>query len=141
MRRSAYSDAQIIEVVRELETGCPVHEICATWQVSKRTLYRWRRKFGALKPFAVQSLRRLEQENHRLKIEARQQSGGDAATAETSPALGRTMRVDLGGDLGLGAAPTRPGGIAALVGRYAALRLRCRPPSAWLLRVRAVASR
>ena len=120
MRRSSFSDAEIIDVVRALEAGRPAHELCGTWRISMRTLYRWRRKFGALKPFAVESLRRLEQENHRLRAEAVRT--GPTAGWQPRPAPGPAgVRSDLGsGEAGVGSGA----GIPVVVGRYAALRVR-----------------
>lgn len=116
MRRSSFSDAAITDVVRALEAGRPAHELCDTWQISMRTLYRWKRKFGGLKPFAVEALRRLEQENHRLRAEA----GRDRlAQADEGSRAGQPAKVrsDLGSGYG-------PGPTPVVVGRFAALRLR-----------------
>jgi putative transposase len=117
MRRSSFSDAEITTVVRALEAGRPAHELCDTWQVSMRTLYRWKRKFGGLKPFAVEALRRLEQENRRLQAEA----GQAVSPSGHGPALLQPARAPaiVRSDLGWG---ERDAPVA--VGRYAALRLR-----------------
>jgi putative transposase len=116
MRHSAFSDAAIMDVVRDLEAGRPAQEICAAYQVSPRTLFRWRRKFGDLKPFAVRALRHLEQENHRLKVEASRAGTPPAASASQAP----FNRSDLGTGHGSHDTPR----VATVVGRYAALRLR-----------------
>ena len=121
MRRSSFSDAEIIGVVRALEAGRPAHELCDVWRISMRTLYRWRRKFGALKPFAVESLRRLEQENHRLRAEAgRAKPQEGQALLAASPVA---VRSDLGSGYaaGKGADTIRS---PVVLGRYAALRVR-----------------
>ncbi len=119
MRRSAYSDIEICAVVREFQAGRPPQEICEAFGISSRTLFRWRSKFGDLKPFAVRALRDLEQENHRLKCEAARLSG--AVPLSPRPLSSPTMtRSDLGP---VGAPPNEPR-VATVVGRYAALRLR-----------------
>ena len=118
MRQSAYSDAEIHDFVRDMDAGRPVEEICLRAGVSLRTLYRWRRKFGTLKPFAVQALRRLEQENHRLKAEvARRHVRGSELPIATKP------RQPVRSDLGTGSHGDMMRG-ATVVGRFAALRVR-----------------
>ncbi len=115
MRRSSFSDAEISEIVRALEAGRPAHELCETWQMSMRTLYRWKRKFGTLKPFAVQALRRLEQENHRLRAEIGQMAPGATRLQPSGPVRS---------DLGRGDRTGSSAGTHVVVGRYAALRVR-----------------
>ena len=119
MRRSAYSDIEISAVVRECQAGRSPQDICATFGISPRTLFRWRRKFSDLKPYAVQALRTLEQENHRLKHEAARL--GLAAPMASRPLTAPAMtRSDLGS---VRATPEEPR-VPTVVGRYAALRLR-----------------
>jgi putative transposase len=117
MRRSSLSDAEISDVVRALEAGRPAHELCETWQISMRTLYRWKRKFGGLKPFAVQALRRLEQENLRLRAEAARA----APSGESTP---RSPVMPVRSDLGSGDRAFAQPHVAVAIGRYASLRLR-----------------
>lgn len=119
MRRSAYSDSEICAVVRECQAGRPAQDICATLGISPRTLFRWRRKFSGLKPYAVQALRDLEQENHRLKHEAARLGRAASVALRPLPAPAMT-RSDLGQ---VRATPEEPR-VATVVGRYAALRLR-----------------
>ncbi len=122
MRNSVYSDAEILGFVREMEAGLPADEICRAAGVSLRTLYRWRRKFGGLKPFAVQALRRLEQENHRLRAEAvKQHSQHDSAgTASGRLPCEAAIRSDFGSG-GLQCGTSRP---PTVMGRFASLRSR-----------------
>ncbi|WP_131114381.1 transposase [Lichenihabitans psoromatis] len=117
MRRSAYSDSEIIAMVRDVEAGRPADEMCQTAGITLRTLYRWRRRFGGLKPFAVHALRALEQENYRLKAEAAHRAIKTISTT-TSPSR-VTMRSDLGGGRVSSGVTS-----ATVVGRYAALRVR-----------------
>lgn len=67
MRRSQFTDSEIIHLLREADSGVPVGEICSTAQVSLRTFYRWRRRFGGLTAPAVMQMKELEAENHRLR--------------------------------------------------------------------------
>ncbi|QIB33543.1 transposase [Ancylobacter pratisalsi] len=67
MRRSQFTDSEIIHLLREADSGVPVGEICSTAQVSLRTFYRWRRRFGGLTAPAVMQMKELEAENNRLR--------------------------------------------------------------------------
>ena len=119
MRKSSFSDAEIIDVVRAFEAGRPPHELCDTWQVSMRTLYRWKRKFGTLKPFAVQALRSLEQENHRLRSAAAHPTSSASGLGEVANVF-KAVRSDLGSGDPTRTCPSPP----TVVGRYASLRTR-----------------
>jgi putative transposase len=67
MRRSQFTDQEIIHLLLEASAGVPVAEICRTSQVSLRTFYRWRQRFGGLTPQAVQQMQDLKAENRRLR--------------------------------------------------------------------------
>jgi putative transposase len=67
MRRSQFTDQEIIHLLWEASAGVPVAEICRTSQVSLRTFYRWRQRFGGLTPQAVQQMQDLKAENGRLR--------------------------------------------------------------------------
>lgn len=67
MRRSQFTDSEIIHLIREADSGVPIGEICRTAQISLRTFYRWRRRFGSLTEPAVMQMKELEAENRRLK--------------------------------------------------------------------------
>lgn len=116
MRRSIYSDEDIRLFVQDLLSGRPADEICRVAGVSLRTLYRWRRRFGGLKPFAVQALRQLEQENRRLKAEVARGNHASGAVADAHP--------NLRSDLGAGPVSEQAFRRATVVGRYAHLRIR-----------------
>lgn len=66
MRKSKWSDAQIIGMLQEAEAGTPVTEICRRVGVSTETFYRWRKKFGGLQVSDARR-RQLEEENRQLK--------------------------------------------------------------------------
>ena len=68
MRKSRFSDAQIVAIVRESEReGSTVAQVAKKHGVTETTLFRWRKRFGGLDPNQAGELRRLQQENARLK--------------------------------------------------------------------------
>ncbi len=62
-----YSEEQIIRILKEVETGTSVSEVCRKYGVAEQTVYRWRSKYGGLDTSELQRLRELEAENARLK--------------------------------------------------------------------------
>jgi putative transposase len=58
---------QIVAILKQAEVGKPVGKLIGQMGVSKRTLYRWKRKYGGLKAHQVQELEHLREENARLK--------------------------------------------------------------------------
>ncbi len=69
-----YSEEQIIRILKEVETGTTVAEVCRKHGVSEQTVYRWRNKYGGLETSELQRLRELEAENSRLKRIVAQQA-------------------------------------------------------------------
>ena len=67
MRRSRFSEEQIIAVLKEQEAGMPTAEVCRRHGISSATFYKWKSKFGGLEVSDARRLRTLEQENSRLK--------------------------------------------------------------------------
>ena len=67
MRKSKYTDKQIVEILRSIEEGAPVVETLRTKGVSKDTYYKWKRKFNGMETSDVKKLRELERENAKLK--------------------------------------------------------------------------
>lgn len=67
MKKSRFSDAQIIGVLQEHEKGAKVPDLCRKHGITEATFYRWRRKFGGLQVSEAARLRQLEEENRRLK--------------------------------------------------------------------------
>ena len=74
-----YTEEQILRILRELEGGTAVAEVCRKYEVADATLYRWRSKYGGMDTTQLQRLRELEAENARLKkIVAQQLLDNDA---------------------------------------------------------------
>jgi putative transposase len=67
MRKSKYSEEQIIGFLRQAEAGLPVAEICRKGGFSDATFYKWRSKFGGMEASDAKRLRELEAENAKLK--------------------------------------------------------------------------
>ena len=67
MKRSRFSEEQIIGIVHEHESGVPVKELTREYGVADVTLYRWRSKYGGMEVSEARRLKGLEQENARLK--------------------------------------------------------------------------
>jgi putative transposase len=67
MRKSKYSEEQIIGILREAEGETPVKAVCARHNVSEPTFYKWRAKYGGMEVSEARRLRSLEEENGRLK--------------------------------------------------------------------------
>jgi putative transposase len=66
MKRSRFSEEQIITVLKEAE-GEPVKVVCGRHNVSQATYYQWKNKFGGMEVEEARRLRALEDENSRLK--------------------------------------------------------------------------
>ena len=67
MKKSKFSEEQIIGILREAESDTPVKAVCARHNVSDATFYKWRAKYGGLEVNEARRLRTLEEENSRLK--------------------------------------------------------------------------
>ncbi len=67
MRRSRFTENEILHLLYEASTGVSAAEICTTARISPRTLYRWRRRFGGLNEPAVLQMKELAAENARLR--------------------------------------------------------------------------
>ena len=67
MKRSKFSDEQILAIVKEGEAGRKLHDLCRTYGITDQTYYRWKAKYGGMELSEMQRLKQLEDENRRLK--------------------------------------------------------------------------
>ncbi len=67
MRNSRYSEEQIIGVLREVEQGRNVADVCRDHGIAPDTYYRWRRKYGGMQVDDALRLKQVEEENRRLR--------------------------------------------------------------------------
>ena len=67
MRKSRFSDEQVIAILREQEAGRSTAEVCRKYGVSGATFYKWKAKFGGMEISEAKRLKVLEDENRKLK--------------------------------------------------------------------------
>ena len=67
MKRSKFSDTQIVSILKQAEAGMPVKEVCRQHQISSACYYKWKSKFGGLSVSELRRNRELETENSKLK--------------------------------------------------------------------------
>lgn len=67
MRKSRFTEEQIVSALKEHAAGAGTGELCRRLGISQETLYRWRRKYGGMEVSEARRLRALEEENRRLK--------------------------------------------------------------------------
>ena len=67
MEKLTHSESEIVKSVNELEAGVSADEICRRLNVSRATLYQWKRKYGGLEVSQLKKLKELEEENAKLK--------------------------------------------------------------------------
>jgi len=67
MKRSRFSEYQIVRILKEVEGGRPVKDISREYSISETTYYNWKSKYGGMEASDVKRLRELEEENQRLK--------------------------------------------------------------------------
>jgi putative transposase len=67
MKKSKFTEQQIVFALKQAETGVPVQEVCRKMGISEATFYNWKKKFSGLGTAELRRLRQLEDENARLK--------------------------------------------------------------------------
>ena len=67
MRKSRYTDSQIMAILKQAEAGTPVPALCREHGMSSALFYKWRSKFGGMDASMLKRLKELEAENARLK--------------------------------------------------------------------------
>jgi putative transposase len=67
MKKTRYSEHQIIQILKEAEAGKQTADICREYGISSATFYNWKAKYGGMEGSEIKRLRDLEDENRRLK--------------------------------------------------------------------------
>ena len=67
MRKSRYTETQIVRILKEVEGGRQVKEICREYGISDATYYNWKAKYGGMDASDIRKLKELEDETRRLK--------------------------------------------------------------------------
>jgi putative transposase len=67
MKKSRYTESQIISILKQAEGGTPVPELCREHGMSSALFYKWRSKYGGMDASLMARMKELEEENRRLK--------------------------------------------------------------------------
>ncbi len=67
MKKSRYTDSQIMEALKRVEAGIAVPDLCRELGISSATFYMWRAKYGGMDTSMMARMKELEKENRRLK--------------------------------------------------------------------------
>lgn len=67
MKRTRFTEEQIIAILKEQEAGVPVADLCRKHGVSNASVYKWKAKYGGMDVSEARRLKALEEENARLK--------------------------------------------------------------------------
>ncbi len=67
MRKSRFSEEQIVGIIQEYAAGAKVSELCRRYGMSDATFYKWKAKYGGMQVNEVKRLKDLEDENRKLK--------------------------------------------------------------------------
>ena len=67
MKKSRYTEAQIVATLKQVEGGRKVKEVCRELGICENTYYRWKSKFGGMEASDIKKMKDLEDENRRLK--------------------------------------------------------------------------
>lgn len=67
MKKTRYTESQIIKVLNEVEGGRMVKDVCREYGISDATYYNWKSKYGGMTASDIRKLKDLEDENRRLK--------------------------------------------------------------------------
>lgn len=65
--KKRYSPEQIIKILKTVENGSRLGDVCREHNISEQTYYRWKRKYGGMEPNEARRMKDLEEENQRLK--------------------------------------------------------------------------
>jgi putative transposase len=66
MKKSRFTDSQIVAILKQAEAGTPVADLCREYGMSSASFYQWRSKYGGMDASLMRRLKELEAENARL---------------------------------------------------------------------------
>lgn len=106
MKKSKYSDAQIMSILKQAESGVPVADLCREHGMSSASFYKWRAKFGGMDASLISRMKALDEENKRLKKmyaeksmqndllkERTWEKSGKAVSAQGDGPMGRAIQI------------------------------------------------
>ena len=99
MRRSRYTEEQIVAILKEHEAGLSTEELCRRHGISQKTFYRWKAKYGGLELGDAPKLKALEDENRRLKRLVADLALDNAALKDVLSKTGKARGAAFGGPL------------------------------------------
>jgi putative transposase len=67
MKKSRYNESQIITILKMVEAGRQVKDVCREYGISDATYYNWKAKYGGMEASDIKRMKELEDENRRLK--------------------------------------------------------------------------
>lgn len=67
MKRSRFKETEIVSILKQVEGGRNVRDVCREYGISETTYYNWKSKYGGMESSDIKRLKELEQENRRLK--------------------------------------------------------------------------
>jgi len=66
MKKSRFTETQIVSILKEVEAGLKVDQVCRNHSISSATYYSWKSKYGGMEASDIERLKALEEENNRL---------------------------------------------------------------------------
>ena len=67
MRKSRFTESKIVKILKEVESGRQVKDVCREYSISDATYYNWKAKYGGMEASDIKRLKQLEEENRKLK--------------------------------------------------------------------------